>query len=58
MSEELKPCPFCGSKDVYFSEYDGFWTFEEYIHCLGCGVVVKEGCNGEVVEKWNKRVKE
>jgi Lar family restriction alleviation protein len=55
---ELRPCPFCGSKDVYFSGCDGFWTFKEYIHCLGCGVVVKVGHDGEVVERWNTRVSE
>jgi Lar family restriction alleviation protein len=55
---DLKPCPFCGSKDVYFSGCDGFWTFKEYIHCLGCGVVVKVGHDGEVVERWNTRVSE
>ena len=55
---KLKPCPFCGSKDVYFGGADGFWYVEDFIHCLGCGVVVKEGHDGEVIEKWNRRAKE
>lgn len=54
MSEELKPCPFCGSKDILESGYQVNW-----ITCLNCE------CDGplektkqEAIKAWNKRVKE
>jgi Lar family restriction alleviation protein len=55
---ELKPCPFCGSRDVHFNEYDGMRTDVEYILCWGCGVVVRYGYNRELIEIWNKRAGE
>jgi hypothetical protein len=30
MSEELKPCPFCGSTDVEV------WPVDEYVKCNDC----------------------
>lgn len=52
---KLKPCPFCGSRDVYFDEENGMDVTYDYIQCLGCGVVVRYGHRRELIELWNKR---
>lgn len=53
MSEELKPCPFCGSTKASYDNdcgYDGgFW---EWIACDECGAKV-QGKNPEAL--WNRR---
>lgn len=53
MSEtELKPCPFCGSDDV-------FWGMLEEVHCVECCdcCAKVETCNGieDAVKTWNTR---
>lgn len=64
MSEELKPCPFCGSTEVqYFGEriysiplinvsWDG-------IKCMKCGAAYintdKTKCPNDICEAWNRR---
>ena len=44
MSEELKPCPFCGSGDI---EVYGDSMFE----CQGCGFIIDDVS----VSEWNTR---
>lgn len=56
MSEELKPCPFCGgSPDIFWSEKRSHlkWSVICNDHCLTEGPM----CNteAEAVEAWNKR---
>ena len=61
--DELKPCPFCGSEDV--------WYFEERLHIMGnaylmgvkcrnCGGAWissdKRKCTNDAVRAWNRRV--
>ena len=51
---ELKPCPFCGSKDVEVN-INGL---DSYIECGNCLAVFRqrEACNAdETIEAWNKR---
>lgn len=61
MSEEkivLKPCPFCGSEDLLFTQYS--------IHCNGCAAVpfkISLACTWKedykkkmLAASWNKRV--
>ena len=59
MSEELKPCPFCGG-EPYLQEFNGY-TEPQYscVRCH-CGVETKQfvGFNGKTkaIEVWNRRV--
>ena len=55
---ELKPCPFCGCKDVlrwHVGHYDKPWIVE----CVGC---LADGPHAdtekEAIELWNRRVSE
>lgn len=58
MSEELKPCPFCGSKEVYRGTFalgpNMPWNFN--IKCMDC---FAEGpiCDTEqeAISAWNRR---
>lgn len=59
MSEELKPCPFCGNKVVYkrqFSEslFGAIWNWN--VKCFNC---IAEGpiCDTEqeAISAWNRR---
>ena len=59
MSEELKPCPFCGSDRINYYE-------REYIECSSCGCrmpweeLTDENGNklpdDYIIEKWNERI--
>lgn len=56
MSEELKPCPFCGESNTLFVEHDVSY----YVVCnlcnYGCGTtapVVRS--EQEAIEAWNRR---
>lgn len=55
---ELKPCPFCGSKDVEVTAFlpFGYPGISKVVTCDNCG------CQGplsstetEAIEKWNDR---
>lgn len=51
----LKPCPFCGCKDVYvtFTQGEEGW----YAQCFGCfsrGAVSED--IGQIISLWNRRV--
>ena len=58
MDAELKPCPFCGSKNLEvqvenFRESNEQW----YVECLGCGMVShKEYPSEKAIAAWNTRV--
>lgn len=50
---ELKPCPFCGSDDVFCSQgLEG----EDYVECWDCSAKV-ESYNGmdDAIAGWNSR---
>lgn len=63
MSEELKPCPFCGGKAVIevvephkhiickMPVYKG----GAFIECTECGCAISGETEIEVTEKWNRR---
>jgi Lar family restriction alleviation protein len=65
MSEELKPCPFCGCRDVALVENDkahfrlGSYTLVTYAFCTGCGAQTGTKAGMEAAERaidgWNRR---
>lgn len=58
MSDELRPCPFCGGKPVKMTSPDGFTS----IGCLRCnpafGAMIQRRAEGQAVRLWNSRVGE
>lgn len=54
---KLKPCPFCGGKDVHITD-----AWPHYAYCLGCNARVKpspplygeEGIK-QAANAWNRR---
>ncbi len=51
MSEtpELLPCPFCGSKDLDYSDID-------YVECVCCGTFGPDSSKEEKsIDLWNRR---
>jgi len=59
MNEELKPCPFCSSKDIELWPMNGF----ESPCCMSCGATIAEAImTGKDTEKqikaWNTRDEE
>lgn len=50
---ELKPCPFCGSDDVFCSQgQEG----EHYVECCDCGAKIETYKGVEdAVKAWNRR---
>jgi Lar family restriction alleviation protein len=53
MSNELKPCPFCGSTRLG-TEWDGFSRRVRCYDCIATGPVSQKDRDG-AVEAWNKR---
>lgn len=53
MSEELKPCPFCGGKAILLDTVDG----EYYVKCKKCGISTPAWVRAETsMNRWNRRV--
>lgn len=55
----LKPCPFCGSDNIFVDEFWERYDEPYFVTCNGCGA------NGpytrkkeEAIELWNRRVNE
>lgn len=50
---ELKPCPFCGSEDIFGGPGP---EGEHYVECWDCCAKV-ESCNGmaDAIAGWNRR---
>ena len=59
MTEELKPCPFCGG-EAYLHEFKSYVMPQSFwVMCNQCGIGTKEfiGFNGKTkaIKTWNKR---
>nr|DAR30056.1 MAG TPA: restriction alleviation protein [Caudoviricetes sp.] len=54
MNEELKPCPFCGSKNIRM------WnTSTPWVSCRDCFANTACGTTREeAIENWNRRVQD
>lgn len=58
--KKLKPCPFCGNKNIMLcggddilSDGGGYW----YIVCLVCGCTIYGSeSRTKVIDSWNRRV--
>ena len=51
MNEELKPCPFCGGKEVKLFKEGSIWVVE----CLQCLAKVGATAEADVLDFWNAR---
>ena len=51
--DRLKPCPFCGSKDIklFGNNRDSFW-----FRCINCASIDSYDTERKAVRAWNKRV--
>ena len=61
MSEELKPCPFCGGSGTMRKTRDVYGTFC-YAECLECGAIARgvysmsdERAESSAAKRWNRR---
>ena len=53
MTEELKPCPFCGGKaELFGTEETGVF----YVECLDCNVNDNFDTAEEAIAAWNRRM--
>lgn len=57
--DEVKPCPFCGNKEIVLDEYDHSTGNKRYrIFCSNCLAMIDPGYAqraSTVKEMWNKR---
>lgn len=54
MSEELKPCPFCGSKNTSLEMFDSYG--DECSGCLDCGAMGPRWMGNPNWESHNKGI--
>ncbi len=57
MNNELKPCPFCGNKDVTMGSRGNSLGIDIYIRCE-CGAkiqICEEYGEEELIKRWNSR---
>ena len=55
MSEELKPCPFCGDK-AHINPLSGDPDDSHEVCCYGCGGFAWGDTKEKAIRKWNRRV--
>lgn len=63
MHEELKPCPFCGGKNIVVRKYTAVAGVHYYVQCDsangGCGAEFESRISRkDAIKAWNKRVAE
>lgn len=60
-AKDVKPCPFCGSDEIFFEHYDHAVGKRVRIVCVGCMASIDTGWmvqRSQVAELWNQRIKE
>ena len=59
MSKELKPCPFCGSKNIGEDYHEAYSVDSSYstFGCMDCDAsfIFDEGDKALVIKAWNTR---
>lgn len=64
MSEKLKPCPFCGGKQIILDCWEGIHGMNYFVRCRKCritlyssdGFMLQSFATAEAAEKaWNSR---
>ena len=58
-SKKLKPCPFCGNKNIFLARDDvdvfGRNVMRFIAQCNACGASVYDGTEKSTKAKWNRR---
>ena len=49
MNEELKPCPFCGCKDVFIDDTNC------EVECMNCGAKSFDSETEDAIDAWNRQ---
>ena len=56
MSEELKPCPFCGCNEIIGNQYINRDMQDCYaIYCSNCDATIRGYTESETIAAWNTR---
>ena len=56
--DELKECPFCGSKEIVYMQYEHTAGLRWKVFCCGCAAGVDPGyaqTRHTVAKMWNRR---
>ena len=59
MNDDLKPCPFCGSKYISIIRRNGYGVSVgcNSVGCVGCHVYSREfESNEQAIKAWNRRM--
>ena len=56
---ELKPCPFCGNRDLSSGITMTFGsTSRGYVMCTNCSARIERSFQRKAIEAWNRRTSE
>jgi len=60
--KELKPCPFCGNKDLHLFSPTPFGTPAVWWASISCNCGIELSIStkdeNEIIDKWNERIKQ